>query len=275
MRNKIFRLLRFPLFFFFYSKKRNESGEENFGDILSLYLVKKISKRPVFLINPSRFLFRNLIPHYFAIGSIISRSNKKSIIWGSGIIRENENIKGGTFLAVRGPKTRDRILALGFKCEEVYGDPGILAPLFYNPTKNKETDVIGVIPHYVDYDSVCELYKDRPQYKVINLLNNNIETVIYEVLTCSKILSSSLHGVIISHVYNIPALWIKFSDRLVGDDIKFYDYFESVSLHYKKVFNYEDSMDVEILFSDNKDIVLPKAELIADRQEKLLAVCPF
>lgn len=275
MNKKLLRLIKFPLFLFFYSKKRNEGGEENFGDILSLYLVKRISKRPVFLINPSRFLFRNLISHYFVIGSILSRSNKNSIIWGSGIIRKNENIKGGTFLAVRGPKTRDRIISLGFKCDEVYGDPAILTPLFYNPEKNTSNNIIGVIPHYVDYDKVFNIYKDKPNFKVIDLLNSNVEAVVKEILSCNKIISSSLHGVIISHAYNIPALWVKFSNKLVGDDIKFQDYFESVSIEYKKVFELEDCIDLENLFEINSKIILPKVGVISSRQEKLLSVCPF
>jgi hypothetical protein len=42
------------------------------------------------------------------------------------------------------------------------------------------------------------------------------------------IVSSSLHGLIIAHAYGREAAWLKFSDRPLGDDFKFRDYWASI-----------------------------------------------
>lgn len=278
IKRKIFRVLKIPLFFYFYSKKENEGGKENFGDVLSLYIVKKISRRPIFIVNPYKFLIRNFIKHYFAIGSIISKSNAKTVVWGAGIIRESEKIKGGEFIAVRGPRTKERIESLGFSCTSTYGDPAILSPLFYTPKVEKIYD-IGIIPHYVDYDSIQIFIKNNnlsyKNYKIINLLNDDVENVIDDIARCKRIISSSLHGVIVSHTYQIPALWVRFSEKLVGDDVKFYDYFESIGLEYKKTFTLKDFNGINKIFKENNELILPKKDIIEQLSKQLLEVCPF
>ena len=82
------------------------------------------------------------------------------------------------------------------------------------------------------------------EIKVINLINTNIESVINDILSCEKTISSSLHGLIVSDAYNIPNTWVKFDNNIKGDDTKFHDYFKSVNrsdtnfvdcMNYKKI----------------------------------------
>ena len=264
---------------YWWSMKR-EDGKENYGDLLSKYIVEKVSKQPVIHVkHPSQKIYKYFLKHYLSIGSIISQCNHNSIVWGSGIIFKNQEIKKAKFLAVRGPYTRNRILELGYSVPEVYGDPAILLPLYYKNGNIKKKFKIGIIPHYVDYKEVKEVFKDDSRIKVINLLTDNLEATTDEILECENIISSSLHGVIVSQAYEIPSLWIKFSEKLAGDNIKFYDYFESVGLNFKNEIAINPSNLtyelMEELLSKNNDVLLPKKDVLKFRREQLLINCPF
>ena len=58
------------------------------------------------------------------------------------------------------------------------------------------------------------------------------------MLKCKFIISSGLHGLIVSDAYNIPNSRIRMSDKLVGGDFKFIDYELSVN---KKIQTYDKS----------------------------------
>ncbi|MFC4636274.1 polysaccharide pyruvyl transferase family protein [Dokdonia ponticola] len=275
---------KIPLFF--WSNKRLQKwAQENYGDLLSAYLVEKLSRKPVHWIHPRKIKWLQPKKHYFAIGSILAQATKHSHIWGSGIITSDQQIAPATFYAVRGPQTRRRVLELGYACPEVYGDPGLLLPLFYNPSVTKK-HVYGWIPHYADQD-LFENFKISKNQTYIDLKTNDVEATTREILACECIISSSLHGLIVAHAYGIPAIWIRWSDRLYGDDIKFRDYFESVGIiPYKgidpnDVLNHKEfsTFSAETLASLFKNIAeaqrVPEREIITQLQDGLLASCPF
>lgn len=261
---------------YWWQEKRLD-GRENFGDLLSRYLVEKISNKKVISIkHPKSGLQNRFFKNYLVIGSIITAASNKSIIWGSGIIKKNENIRKAKFVAVRGPKTRERILELGYECPKIYGDPAILLPKYFNKNVSKKHK-IGIIPHYVDYDEVSEVVEDE-NIKIINILTNNVEKTIVEILECEFIISSSLHGVIVSQAYNIPALWVKFSNKLSGDNIKFYDYFQSMNININKeiAINPKDiNFNVLLSLFNNNNNILPDNKIFEQCQNDLLNTCPF
>ena len=53
------------------------------------------------------------------------------------------------------------------------------------------------------------------------------EHVVIYIISCKYILSSSLHGLIISDAYNIPNIWLD-EYKLNEGDFKFKDYFLSI-----------------------------------------------
>jgi hypothetical protein len=59
-------------------------------------------------------------------------------------------------------------------------------------------------------------------------IQDPIEEVIDQIVSCEFVASSSLHGIIASHAFGIPAVWVKFRDLPSGDDSKFHDYFQSI-----------------------------------------------
>lgn len=244
--------------------------KENFGDFLNPYIVGKLTGKKAVLFSPkSKFSF--FFKHSLMIGSVINKSTKNSLVWGSGIIKKQDKIAGGNFLAVRGPRTAFRLRELGFKAPSVLGDPAILLPLIYKGTPEKKYK-IGVAPHFFDFDELNALNKNKSEVLFVDLLNSDVEVVIDQVLSCEKIISTSLHGLIVAHAYQIPAVWWKYS-KLHGDDIKFYDYLESVLIDSQA--NYNDLSFDEIIKIKNNDYYVPTADIINKIQNDLLSVFPY
>lgn len=269
--------------------------EPNFGDMLSPYIIGKLSGKKIqpkfsylgkrsfrFLLHFIRHLqfgeIKKILFFYeknlLGIGSVISWGNKHSIVWGSGFLTNDKCFRGGYICAVRGKYTNVRLQELGFKGTSVLGDPALLIPLLVRAS-SKKTD-IAIIPHWSETEFFLNEYGDR--YKIIDLRTRDVEYVISEITSSRYILSTSLHGIIVSHAYGIPALWIKYN-ALEKDDIKFYDYFSSVDIDIYKGFNnlskiFETEKAWKTLFKENMDKALPKVD-ISPIQKDLLRVAPF
>lgn len=264
-----------PLFYwseikFIFKKK------ENYGDLLSKYLVEKISGREINWVHPKRQpWYKWNKTNYLAIGSIIHHASKDSIVWGSGIIDKEQHIEKADFRAVRGPQTRKFLLDLGYDCPEVYGDPALLLPKHYHPETEKIYK-LGVIPHYHDYKFASENYGNNPDILVIDLMTMDVKEVTRQILSCKKTISSSLHGLIVSHAYEIPSIWVEFSNKIFGDGIKYRDYLESVEVPYYQAELLDGEMtreEIENLF--NKYPGLPAVGKVEQVCEGLMRVCPF
>ena len=249
---------------------------ENFGDLLGRYLLEKISGQTMKFIYPKKQPWYKLNKkHYISIGSILHHATKDSIVWGSGIIDRKHKIDPADFRAVRGPRTRDYLLNLGYECPEIYGDAALLLPEYYNPRVEKQYK-LGIIPHYHDYKEVVAAYKDQPNIKIIDMMTLDVEEVTRQILQCEQTISSSLHGLIVSHAYGIPSVWVEFSQKLFGDGIKFADYLESV-----KLFAYQpEHLTTSKSLYELEQIVrkfpsLPETDQLGQMKSELLTVCPF
>lgn len=253
-----------PLFYWS-SKVFENKDQENYGDILSSQIVSWVSGKDVSFYNAphkKKSWFKK--SYLMAIGSIMSYTQPKAIVWGSGIISRKDQFSNATFRAVRGPLSRKRILDLGYTCPEIYGDPAILLPEFYQPIVEKKYEY-GFIPHYVDQDVVSEWYDDEEGVTVLNLINDDVFYVTDRIVECKKVISSSLHGVIVAQTYGIPAIWVQFSDKLSGDNVKYDDYFLSVGITpYTPVYvdTKQSLQDYEATFSEVA--TLPDVEKIKE-----------
>lgn len=196
----------------------------NFGDEIVPWLLNKMIKYQYK--KPCSLKSKNIL---FSIGSILWAANKETTIWGSGIISVKENINiPKKIYSVRGLFSRKKLLDCDIDCPESYGDPAILLPKYYNKKINKKYE-LGIIPHIMEYQNVYNAYKNIPDIKIINLKTTNIELIIDDILSCNSTVCSALHGLIVSIAYNIPTRWIKFSNNLFGDGIKYYDFFSSIN----------------------------------------------
>ncbi len=264
-----------PLFYwseikFIFKKK------ENYGDLLSKYLVEKISGKEVNWVHPKKQAWYKWDKtNYVTIGSVIHHASKDSIVWGSGIIDKQQPIEKADFRAVRGSQTRKHLLELGYECPEVYGDPALLLSTYYRPEVDKKYK-IGIIPHYDDFKVVSENYINDPNILVIDLMTLDVEEVTKQILSCEKTISSSLHGLIVSHAYEIPSLWVEFSDKIFGDGIKYRDYLESVEISFYQAEFLERKLslkEIEALFEKYPGI--PEDGKVEKLCEGLITVCPF
>ncbi|MCW4466170.1 polysaccharide pyruvyl transferase family protein [Glutamicibacter sp. MNS18] len=193
----------------------------NFGDLLSPWLFTMITGKPVVKADKSK-------PHYFSIGSIAKYTNENSLVWGSGSFgtETKENFKKETiYSAVRGPLSQTRIEYSGANVPDVYGDPALLAPLFFNPRIEKVYEV-GLVVRWNEKKWLNT--KVGPNVKLIDLRRGDIEGVLSDFIKCKKIVSSSLHGLIIADAYNIPSAWLD-SSSPTGGGFKYYDHFLAVN----------------------------------------------
>ncbi len=217
----------------------------NFGDAFNPYLIKALTNRNVVWVN--RKYYHK--PYLMSIGSILQKSTSNALVWGTGFISADSKLNEDPkkIYAVRGPRTRNRLIELGYSCPEIYGDPALLIPKIYDP-KIKKNYKLGIIPHYVD--------KDNPNLKnffdkdilIIDIKQKNHFEFINQLLSCEKIVSSSLHGIIVSDAYKIPSIWVEFSNKVKGDGFKFLDYFESVHRKDKRPYLINSSTKIENLY---------------------------
>ena len=169
----------------------------------------------------------------FGSGSILSQVTDQSVVWGTGFMFGTEKIcKPEQILSVRGPLTRKRIVELGYPCPEVYGDIGLILPYFYSPTVPYKRYELGIIPHYVDSEVVHQQVETKDSTVCVIDVTRPVHEVVDQILQCKQIASSSLHGLITSHAYGIPAIWIRFNNKksIGGSPFKFHDYYGSLNI---------------------------------------------
>ena len=195
----------------------------NFGDLLSPWLLTKMTGREVVVADRTK-------PHYVMIGSIMNQGTSESVFWGTGTYGtegKDEIAPGARYTAVRGPLTRAKLGAskgFGIRVPAIYGDPALLLPLYYMP-RVPITHEYGVVVRWSERAWAKAEY--GPGVKLIDFARADIEGVIDDLLSCRKIITSSLHGLIVADAYGIPNAWLA-SDSPRGGEYKFLDYFASV-----------------------------------------------
>lgn len=237
----------------------------NFGDLLSPWLFEKITGKPVVRGTPDQV-------NYVSIGSVLKRVTPKALVWGTGSFgnEQNEQIElDAEYFAVRGPLTRARLVDLGASVPKVYGDPGLLAPVYYWPDIPK-THEIGVVVRWSE--GKWKEARLGPGVKLIDLGTDRIEDTIDAMLACKRIVTSSLHGLVISDAYGIPAAWLE-SGTPNGRDYKFHDYALSVNKHRepKRLQLHKQELTVKLL-RDHFDF---DSRAIEWSPRKLLDAAPF
>lgn len=243
----------------------------NFGDMIGPFLYKMICNKDPWFATPNSFSTSTV---FMSAGSILSLCKENCIVWGSGIINRDDSFpKPWKICSVRGPYSRKRCLQLGYDCPEIYGDPGLLLPKYYYPKNINVKYRLGIIPHFNDYEYVHNKMRDSsPKNILIIDVRYPIELIISNLLSCERVISSSLHGIIMAHSYKVPVSWVTFNKKLEGDGVKFLDHYASLG-HYSPTC-------IENALEKNIDDFMDKSESTIDFDldkicENLIRVCPF
>lgn len=280
---------------------------DNYGDLLSPYVIGKLSGCEIIqknyyvgnfkshlyntvvsiLHSGFRFNCRYQFPFesvVMGIGSILHTGNKKARIWGAGFMDGTTKCNGGVVYALRGNLSFNRIreqIADGdyIKVNDgvALGDPALLLPLLIAPSHSKRYN-IGIVPHFSEYQYFKNRYGER--YHVIDLRSSDIKRVTEDITSCEKILSTSLHGLIVAHAYRIPALWMEYTGLEKGTcGFKFNDYFSGVGIN-----GYLPIKDIEAVLSSRENVIRRFEEMerqaviqndLATIQRNLIKAAPF
>jgi pyruvyltransferase len=251
---------------FWYMRPEWTVEKGNVGDIISPYIIEKLSGE-----------FPDHEPdgegRTVTAGSLMKMVKDGDIIWGTGAIKNKiltprKNIR---FHAVRGPLTRKILIKSGYdknSIPEIYGDPAVLTGILF-PKPRTLKYRIGVIPHYVD----IEIYRSVFSGTGVHLIEiiNSVDKFLDEINSCEIIMSSSLHGIIISESYGINAIPLKLGDKIIGDSFKFDDYYASTGRKCNRI-NIGKPVDDKFL-----ERLVQKFRFISPNinRSELLRSCPF
>jgi hypothetical protein len=186
----------------------------NFGDELSPRIVGALGGRPVAYARRGRKLL--------AVGSILALAQPGDFVWGTGLPGQVDVARGVAFLAVRGPLTRAELVRQGHACPEVYGDPALLVGRLFDPPP-MERPRVTVVPHHVDHAEARSSLQGH-DVEIVDVFAD-AEDTLRRIRGASVVYSSSLHGLIAAEAFGVPAVWVEFSDRVIGGGFKFRDYY--------------------------------------------------
>jgi len=211
---------------------------KNLGDVLAPIILTHLSGIGTEYAKPQ------IKGKLLSVGSIIPNKLKENdIIWGSGSLREEKfSLPSGVKVySVRGKLTRD-LIQQKEQVPEVYGDPALLMPSIYKP-KVPKVGKIGLLPHFTDYWFIQGRYGNKD---TINILGDPRE-IIKRMLGYEKIITSSMHGVILAEAYGIPVVWTKLIDPVYreekGAEFKFADHFSITNRNFESV-TWEDGVAI-------------------------------
>jgi len=195
---------------------------QNFGDYLSRIIVASVARQSGLTKRKKSDIGRKML----AIGSILHFANDDDVIWGSGVNGkvnpQKHKFSRLDVRMVRGPLTKKFLTDRNIAVPGVFGEPALLLrslyPNFtYRPIRNK----IVVLPNLNEI-SICQKKIPKTMHFVSPL--RHWKVVLNEILTSELVITSSLHGIVLSEVFEVP---VRFIMPVGGETIfKYKDYYQ-------------------------------------------------
>ena len=206
-------------------------GRPNFGDDINPTFYEQLTGARVrFATNMNR-------PHLLGAGSILEKATPSSIIVGSGLLSPLKMPlhSGYSVVSVRGEKTLEII-----NCKDsiLLGDPLVLIDLLVD-APNRKIHEIGVVPHITNVQKFRSEYGGRAH--IIDPALPPFD-VVAQIGACEKIMSQSLHGLIVADALKVPNVWLSPGVSMIGGDFKFIDYFSTLDSTKEAINNHGDAI---------------------------------
>lgn len=207
----------------------------NLGDMLSPLIIAALTGRQI--------AFR---PHFWpgerltALGTIGHSQVAGTVhVWGTGFQSQPRHRFSGqarsmgwrftryNVHAIRGPLSAQVLRLGGYSVPDIFGDPAWFLPGLW-PDRSHKTIELGVLLHKseIDQNSMDIRHPPFERYKIPTELAGSIKLFslqiprsvaaiankIAEILSCKRILSTSLHGLVLAETYGIPCAAFDFHD---------------------------------------------------------------
>lgn len=187
------------------------SRSGNFGDELTAWLFQRLTGTDVMFAKAAS-------ADLFAVGSLLDwiPEGFTGTVLGTGKMRPGPSVdlSRANVLALRGPLTA----AYANVQPDLYGDLGLLCRLHPAPRGGRYRT--GVVPHMCD-TALPSRFSQKGN--VLIDICGGVRNVIQRVADCERIVTSSLHGLILADALGIEARWEP-SDAVYGGRFKFDDY---------------------------------------------------
>lgn len=213
---------------------RPVDGTTNFGDEIGpLVVTRLLQKRDVHrkVVEQQQGRARLL-----TVGSVLHFASGQDEIWGSGIngkrwpvqLRRPNNVR---VHAVRGPLTKRGLANLGVSCPAIFGDPALLFPQLYVDEVRAVAECLQPIATLVILnrnDHLNEALIDFTSYPFQFVApSENPVVVAAKISRSSRVISSSLHGLVLADALGIPNVPLI---SLFEPAFKYLDYYRGIGV---------------------------------------------
>lgn len=260
----------------------------NFGDFLNLDLFKFFNYESVWTKkNRAEIVALGSLLQGFVMSEMSFKKkfkvlfSKPIIVYGTGFIRKESDTEYLSrkldVRAVRGYYTLNRLKGMKHCkiCKNIaIGDPGLLVSKIFDTTNAEKKYDLGIILHYIDKDSPF-LKNIQVSNSVVLDINENPKELILKMAECKNIISSAMHGLIAADSLGIPNMRLVVSDKIIGGDYKFNDYYSAFGIkeHKRIDLNKQSFTDADLpSIKENYKIEKSQVEKI---QQDLIKAFPY